>query len=199
MPNDPQNNPMSKDIRTVWQSQTREPSNVSLELIRYKAQQLEGAIRHQAVGVYVVMLGIVAASLYISWRVDQIFIRIGAAVLVLWALSLAYQARKGVWPGRLAPDATLKVSLDFYRQELERHRFYLRAAGKALWPVLLSAALFLTLPAREAMRKPGLFVNLLPFTILMVAWAVALFLTVRRKLRAVQREVDELDVLDKGR
>jgi hypothetical protein len=193
MPNDPQNNPMSNDIRTVWQSQTKEPSNVSLELIRYKAQQLEGKIRQQAAGVYVIVLGIVVASLFISWRVDQVFIRIGAGILILWALSLAYQARKGVWPGRLTPDATLKVSLDFYRQELERHRFYLRAAGKTLWPVLLSAALFVT----SVMRKPGLVVNMLPFLMLMAAWAVALFLMVRRKLRAVQREVDELDALAK--
>ena len=124
MPNDP------NDIRTVWQSQTKEPTHVSLELIRYKAQQLESLIRRQVVGVYVVVLGIVAACLFIFWRVDQVFIRMGAAVLVLWAVSLAYQARKGVWPGRLSPDATLKASLESYRQELERQRFYVRAAGR---------------------------------------------------------------------
>jgi hypothetical protein len=182
-----QNDPT--DIRTIWQSQTKEPSNVSLELIRYKARQLEGEIRKQVVGVYVVVLGIVTVSLYISWRVDQLFIRIGAGVLVLWALNLAYQARKGVWPGRLAPDATQTASLDFYRQALERQRFYVRAAAKTLWPVLLSTALFF---APIVMRKPGLLVNMVPFLILMVVWAVALIVITRRKLRAVQREVDEI-------
>ncbi len=185
MPNDPTPN----DIRAVWQSQTKEPSNVSLELIRYKAQQLEAAIRKQVVGVYVVVAGIVAASLYIAWRVDQIFIRMGAAVLVLWAVSLAYQARKGVWPGGVSPDATLQGSLEFYRQQLERQRFYVRAARKTLWPVLLSTALFFT---PVVMRKPGLLVNMLPFLILLAAWAVGLVVVVKRRLRAVQREVDEL-------
>ncbi len=84
---------------------------MSLELIRYKAKKLEGAIRQQTLGIYLVVLLIAAACLFISWRIDQILIRIGAAVLVLWALILVYQAReRGFGPGRLAPDATLKVS-----------------------------------------------------------------------------------------
>jgi hypothetical protein len=184
-----QNDPAPKDIRSVWQGQTKEPSNVSLELIRYKAQKLEGAIRQQIAGIYIVMLLIIAAALYISWRIDQAFIRIGAAILILWALSLAFHVRKGVWPARLAREATLKVSLDFYRQELESQRFYLRTAGNSLWPVLLSTALFLT-PAVRA--RPESLVTMSPFLIVMAAWAIALVVMVRRKLRTIQKEVDEL-------
>ncbi|MBZ5677479.1 MAG: hypothetical protein LAP61_24815 [Acidobacteriia bacterium] len=165
---------------------------MSLELIRYKAQKLESALRHQVMWSYVAALGIGAVSLYISWRFDQIFIRIGAGVLFLWAGTLAYQARKGAWPGRLAPGAAMTASLDFYRQELECQRFYVRARGKALWPVLLSTALFLT-PAARA----GWLIKFSPFLIVMAVWAVALIVTARRKLRAVQKELDELDGLRK--
>jgi hypothetical protein len=41
-------------------------------------------------------------------------------------------------------------------------------------------------------RKPGLLVNMVLFLILMVAWAIGLVVVVRRKLREVQREVDEI-------
>lgn len=185
MPNDP-------DIRTAWQSQTKEPFNVSLELIRYKAQKLEGTIRQQVLGIYLAVLLIATACVFIAWRIDQIPIRIGAGVLILWALRLAYQARKRVWPGRLAPDTTLKVSLDFYRRELERQRFYSRAGMQTVLPVLLSTALFVT-PA--ATQKPELLVKMLPFLTIMVAWAVAVVVMVWRKLRAIQTEIDEIGSL----
>jgi hypothetical protein len=177
----------SQDMRTAWQSQTKETSSVSLELIRYKAQQLDKEMRQRAMGARAALLAIVAASLYVVWRFDQLFVRAGAGVLVLWALNLAYQARKRGWSGRLAPDATMSVSLDFYRQQLERQRLYVRAGGRSLWPVLLSVALFLT-PAVRA----GLLDRFWPFLTVMVAWAVALIVMERRKLRAVQKEVDIL-------
>ena len=186
MPNDR----TPEDIRTVWQSQTKEPSNVSLDLIRYKAQKLEGTLRQQVMWSYVAALGLGAVSLCIAWRFDQIFVRLGAGILFLWAGTLAYEARKGAWPGRLVPGATMTASLDFYRQELECQGFYVRARGKAFVPVLLSTALFLT-PAARA----GLLVKFSPFLIVMAVWAVALIVMAGRKLRAVQKELDELDGL----
>ena len=176
------------DIRIFWQNQTKEASNVSLELIRYKAQKLDRALRQQVIGSYIAGVGIGLVSLYIFWRFDQIFVRMGAGVLFLWAGTLAYQARKGAWPGRLAAGATMTASLDFYRQELECQRLYVRARGKALWPVLLSTALFLT-PAARA----GLLLKFSPFLIVMAVWAVALIVVAGRRRRAVQRELDELD------
>jgi hypothetical protein len=190
MPNDPR----PDDIRSVWQSQKEERSNMSLELIRYKAKKLEGTIRQQVMGIYFCVLLIVAACVFISWRIDQIFVRIGAGILVLWALSLAYQARKGVWPVRLAPDATLRVSLDFYRQELERQRSYIRTTGQMLWPILLSTALFVTPAVRVRLET---LVKMAPFLMMMTAWAVALIVIAKQKLRAVQRELDEIDAVDK--
>jgi hypothetical protein len=192
MPNDQTPN----EVRDFWQSQTKEASNVSLDLIRYKARQLEVAMRQQVVGVFVVALVIVAACLFISWWVDQVSIRIGAGVLILWALYLSYQVRKGVWPGRLAPDATLAACVGFYRKELERQRSQLRAPGKIVWPVLLSVALFL---APAVMQKSESLARMAPFLTMIAAWAVIVFVLQIRKLRAVQREVDELGRLQQGR
>jgi uncharacterized membrane protein (GlpM family) len=197
---------MSNDIRSVWQSQTKKPSNVSLELIRRKARRLEETAHQRVVSTSVAALIIVVIALYISWQLDEIFFRMGASALILLAVSLVYRARKAVSPGRLPLNATLSVSVDFYRQELERQSSYLRAGRNTIWPLLLSAALFLMPFVRGAMGKPGmpgfdsresmyLLLGLVPLLPVMMILAVSIFVAEGRKLRAVQKEIDELDGL----
>lgn len=204
MPDDPQNNPMSNDIRSMWQSQSKEPTNVSVELIRRKARRLEETVHQRVVTTYVVALIIVLIALYIFWQLDEIFFRMGAGALILLAVSLMYRARKAVSPGRLPFDATLSVSLDYYRQELERQISYLRAGRNTIWPVLLSAALFLTPFVRGAMGKPVmrgfdsresmyLLLGLVPILPVMMIVVVSVFVAEGRKMSAVQKEIDELD------
>jgi len=195
------------DIRSVWQSQAKKPSNVSLELIRRNARRLEETAHQRIVSTYVAALVIVVMALYISWQLDEIFFRMGACALILWAVSLIYQARKAVSPGRLPLHATLSVSLDFYRQELERQISYLRAGRNTIWPLLLSGALFLTPFVRGAMGKPGmrgfdqresmyfLLGLVVPFLTVTVVWVSSVFVVAGRKLRGVQKEIQELDRL----
>jgi hypothetical protein len=196
-------NAMPDDIRSVWQNQTKAPPTVSLELIRRKARRLEGTMHQQVVSTYVAALMVVVIALYIFWKLDEIFFRMGACALILWAVSVVYQARK-VLPRQLALNATLNASLDFYRQELERQCSYWRAGRNTVWPVLLSAALFLTPFVRGAMGKPGmrgfdsresmyLLLGLVPFLPVMMILAYSVFVAVGRKLRAVQKEIEELD------
>ena len=200
MPDDPTPN----DVRTIWQGQTKKPSNVSLELIRRNARRLEETAHQRVISTSVAALIIVVIALYISWQLDEIFFRLGACALILWAVSLICQARKAVSPGRLPLNATLSVNLDFYRQELERQISYLRAGRNTIWPVLLSAALFLTPFVRGAMGKPGmrgfdsrestyLLLGLVPLIPVMVILAVSAFVAVGRKMSALQKEIDELD------
>ena len=202
-------NAMPNDIRKAWQSQTKKPSDISLELILRKAHRLEETMHQQVVSTYVAALIIVVIALYISWQLDEIFFRMGSCALILLAVSLVYRARKAMPLGRLPLDATPSVSLDFYRQELERQISYLRAGRNTIWPVLLSAALFLTPFVRGAMGRPGmrgfdaresmylLSGMVAPFLTVMVVWVSSVFVVVGRKLRAVQKELDELDSLRK--
>ena len=199
MPND-----WSRDIRSVWQSQTKKPSNISLELIRRKARRLEETAHQRVLSTSVAVLVIVVMALYIFWQLDEIFFRMGACALILWAVSLIYQARKAVSPGRLPLNVTLSMSLDFYRQELERQVSYLRAGRNTIWPVLLSAALFLTPFVRGAMREPGmpgfdsresmyLLLGLVAILPVMMIVVVSVFVVEGRKRSAVQKEIEELD------
>ena len=208
MPDDPPNNPMSNDIRSLWQSQTKKPSSISLELIRRKARKLEGTMHQQVVSTYVAALMIVVIALYISWQLDEIFFRLGACALILLAVSLIYRARKAVLSGPLPLNATLSASLDFYRQELERQISDLRAGRNTIWPLVLSATLFVTPFVRGAMGKQGMrgfdsresmyfVLSLVPVIPVMMILVVSVFVAVGRKLRAVQTELDELDGLRK--
>jgi len=194
---------MSNDIRSVWQSQTKKPSQLSLELIRRRSRRLEGTTQQQRVTGHVVALIIVLMASYIYWQLDEIFFRLGAGALILLAVSLVYQARK-VLPTHLAMDAKLSAGLECYRQELERQISYLRAGRNAIWPVLLSAAFFLTPFVRGAMGKPGmpgfdsresryLLLSLVPSLPVMFILAVSAFVAVGRKMSAVQKDIDELD------
>ncbi|HEV8413976.1 MAG TPA: hypothetical protein VGQ49_10310 [Bryobacteraceae bacterium] len=195
---------MPNDIRSVWQSQTKKPSNISLELIRRKARRLEETTHQRVVSTYVAALIIVVIASYIFWQLDEMFFRMGACALILVALSLIHRARKAGSPVRLPLNATLSVSLDFYRQELESQISYLRAGRNTIWPVLLSAALFLTPFVRGAMGKPGmrgfdsresmyLLLGLVPLLPVMMILLVSVFVAEGRKMRAVQKEIDELD------
>ena len=195
---------MPNDIRSVWQSQTKKPSNISLEQIRRKARRLEETTHQRVVSTYVAALIIVVIASYIFWQLDEMFFRMGACALILVALSLIHRARKAGSPVRLPLNATLSVSLDFYRQELERQICYLRAGRNTIWPVLLSAALFLTPFVRGAMGKPGmrgfdsresmyLLLGLVPLLPVMMILVVSVFVAEGRKMRAVQKEIDELD------
>jgi hypothetical protein len=197
-------NAMPNDIRSVWQSQTKKPSNISLEQIRRKARRLEETTHQRVVSTYVAALIIVVIASYIFWQLDEMFFRMGACALILVALSLIHRARKAGSPVRLPLNATLSVSLDFYRQELESQISYLRAGRNTIWPVLLSAALFLTPFVRGAMGKPGmrgfdsresmyLLLGLVPLLPVMMILVVSVFVAEGRKMRAVQKEIDELD------
>ena len=194
---------MPNDIRNVWQSQTKKPSNVSIETIRRKTNRLEEAMRQQAVNHFVIALIIVVMALYISWQLDEIFFRLGAGALILLAVSLVYRARK-ILPRQVARNATPSASRDFYRQELERQISYLRAGRNTMWPILLSAAFFVTPFIRGAIGRAGmpgfdsresmyLLLSLVPSLPVMVIVAVSVFVSLGRKVSAIQKEIDELD------
>jgi hypothetical protein len=196
-------NAMPNDIRNVWQSQTKKPSNMSIETIRRKTNRLEEAMRQQVMNYFAIAVIIVVMALYISWQLDDIFFRLGAGALILLAVSLVYRSRK-ILPRQVAMNATPSASRDFYRQELERQISYLRAGRNTMWPLLLSAACFLTPFVRAAMGKaamPGfdsresmyLLLGLVPFIPVIAIVAVSVFVSVGRKVSAIQKEIDELD------
>src|SRR6266849_6558943 len=112
------------DPKKIWQDQPTEPIKMSLDEIRRKAQKFQTKSRLKVLAGMVIGLFLCVSFARMSAKVPDLVPRIGWGVLSLWALYCACQAYKWIWPRRLAEDATLSTSLDFYRSELERRRDY---------------------------------------------------------------------------
>jgi hypothetical protein len=88
------------------------------------------------------------------------------------------------------------TSLDFYRAELERRRDYTRHIWQwFLGPMFFSLGVFLLPAVMKSIKNPELWLNLLPFGLLLAIWAAWYFPLRKRQLRALQRELDALDTL----
>jgi hypothetical protein len=126
-------------------------------------------------------------------------LRIGWAVLSLWCLFSAYQAYKWIWPSSLAADATLGASLAFYRAELERRRDYVRHIWRrsGLWWCFIGLALVILPAMMASLKKPRLLLNAVPFFVLLSVWFVAFFSIRKRDRQRLQREIDELNALQR--
>ena len=171
---------------------------MSLDEIRRKAQKLQAKARLAA--LIWIALGLCLSVLFARTLAgaQDVVPRIGWGVLSLWGLYGVYQAYRWIWPGRLAADATLSTSLDFYRQELERQRDYNRHIWRksGLTLAFLGLALVAGPALFKAIHSPGLLPNTVPLLVLVVVWFVAFFFAKKRNRQKLQQEIDELKALD---
>ena len=95
-------------------------------------------------------------------------------------------------------DAGLSTGLEFCRRELQRQRDLLRRL--LLWsfgPVMLTIGTFILALAMVSTKQKGLLPNGIPFLILIVVWIFAYFNIRWRQQRELQREIDELNDIEK--
>jgi hypothetical protein len=188
----PNNHPIN-DPRNVWQNQPPEPLRISLDEIRRRAGALEVRARREVFASYAVAAFLVIAFSRASITANGMLPKIAFGMMAAWAIYFLIMVRKGIWPHRLPPDAAPLNTIAIYKRELERQRDHLWYVWKRLLvPLFLMLALLLV---PLLLRNPRLAVNVVPFFVLLALW-VALFVPVRRrKLRAIQRELAELDEL----
>lgn len=191
--------PMS-DPKKIWQDQPTEPIKMSLEEIRRKARKFQAKGRLKVLAAMVIGPFVCVASAHMAAGVQDVVPRIGWGVLSLWGLYGAYATYKWIWPRRLAEDATLSTSLDFYRSELERRRDYERHIWRrsGLTFCFAGVALALIPELIPALETPRLLLNAAPFFVLLVIWFVLFFFIRKRNRLKLQREIDELNALERN-
>jgi len=182
------------DPQKVWQDQPMEAIQMSLQLLRRRAQELQTKSRLAALAW--MAIGLVLAIVFAAGlvRTQNLLSRIGLGVLSIWALYGVYQVYRRMWPANIAADAAWSTSLDFYRKELERRRDYVRDIWRlsVLWLFFIGLAL-LILPMLIGTRaNPRLLLNAIPFFVLLLVWFVAFFFIRKRDRRNLQAEIDEL-------
>jgi hypothetical protein len=188
-------NPSPDDIKTLWRNQMTEQPQISLERFRRKARKLRKKARREVYRMGAMTAVLVLFALFAMTQAQQTAQRVGLGIVAVWGLVLPFVAQRKLRTAAQESDATLAASIDFYRQQLERHRDY----RKQMWlwvvaPLFLGAAAFFS---PILLEHPKLAPNVLPFTILLALWAVALFVLSRRQLDKLRRKLDALDELRK--
>jgi hypothetical protein len=122
---------------------------------------------------------------------------------IAWSVAGQYFINRGMWSAMLPEVAALSTGLESYRREVERRRYL---SGRVLlWsfgPVVLSIAtliaLIMSFGIRQGMLLKGTLLNMIPFLTLVVLWLVGVFVIRMREQRELQREIDELNEIERG-
>jgi hypothetical protein len=184
------------DPRTIWQSQPTEPSTMLLEkILRQKARALPAKTRRERLG------NIVAPVIVIAFaampRVAQPASRLQTivfAVAIGWALAGQYFINRGMWFARSPGDAALISGIEFCRHELERQRdLFRRFMPWSFGPIILAIGTYIC----PVIRNNGLLPPIIPFAVLLLAWIASVFVIRMRRQRELQREIDELDEMER--
>lgn len=175
---------------------------MTLEKIRQKTQELRARTRRELIKSIAGPL-IVAAICGFAMRFPDPALRAMLAFVIAWSLTGQYFLNRGMWPAMMPGDAALSTGLESYRREVERRRFLF--SRTMLWqfgPVVFAIAILIVLIAsfgtgsRGMLLKEALF-KMSPFLTLVVLWLASLFVIRMRQQRELQREIDELNEIER--
>ncbi len=185
------------DPQKIWQDQPTEPIKMSLDEIRRRMQKFQTKGRLTVALSFVIGLFLCVAFALTFAKMHELVSRIGLGVLSLWVLYFIYATYKWIWPAKLADEAALSTSLEFYRRELEKKRDYNRHVWRRSGlPFCFVGMALLIMPGLiQALETPRLLLNTVPFFTLLVIWFVAFYFIRKRRLQKLQGEIDELKAL----
>ncbi len=189
------------DPREIWQNQPKEPFKMSADEMRLRAQRFQTKARLRAA------TGITSAALvcaFFGWsfaRTHELVPRLGFGLISFWGIFMAFSTYKWVWPSNLPPDAPVSTSLEFYRGELEKRRDYRRHIWRITGlPYMFLGMVMIVVPALiAAFGAPRLFLNMIPFFLLLILWFVLFFRGQKRGQRKLQQEIEELRAFESNR
>ena len=186
------------DPRTIWQNQPTEPNVMTLEKIREKVREFRAKTRRQLLGT---LTGPLVVTFFYAFcmkqfpaqqqRLQPLFV-----LALVWSLAGLYFLSWGRWSAGAPEDAGFSAGLKFCRREIERQRDYLRRV--VLWgggPVLLAIGTFILALAMVAGRQ--IFPKAMPLMTLVFVWIAAYFVIRMRQQRGLQREIDELNDIER--
>ncbi len=181
------------DIRNVWQNQTVEANQMSLDELRQKAGKFQDRIRNRNLREYAAAVIVVAAFSYYFWRWPEV--RLGSGLIIAAALYVVYQLHTRGAAKTVPAALGLGTCRDFHRRELERQRDLLRDVWK--WYLLPFAPGMLAFVAVPAMNvPPDKWLNAAPFILLCAVFFYAVGRLNQRGALKLQQQIDELDAMD---
>ena len=169
---------------------------MTLETIRRKTRELHAKTRRELLGN--IVLPLVPIFFYaVGPRTADPIARMAFAGAIAWSLAGQYFLNRGIWSAMLPGDAGLNTGIEFYRREIERRRNLARRVLQwSFGPILLAVVSLILQIMRSGIRRWQL-PNMIPFLSLFVIWVIAFFAIRMWRERELQREIDELDVIER--
>lgn len=186
--------------KNIWLNQPTGIPTMTLKLIQQRSRDLRARTRRKLLGT---LAGPLAASLFYAYGMKEFaplrqVLQPLFAVALAWSLAGLYFLNRGMWSAVMPGDAGLSTGLEFCRREIERQRDLVRRV--LLWtfgPIMLTIGTFILALAMVSTKGRGLFPNGLPFLIAIVVWIFAYFTIRVREQRDLQREIDELNDIER--
>src|SRR5580698_4041881 len=172
---------------------------MTLEKIRLKARELQAKTRRELLGSIAMPVIVIGFSAWGAVLTGNPALRLVFASAIAWALAGQYFLHRGTWPATLPGDAALSTGLAYYRQEIKRRRYLFgRVLPWSFGPAVLSIGAWivtiLMLGNRQNLHPS---VKMIPFFTLLLIWLVTVFVLRMRQQRELQRELDELNEIER--
>ena len=124
------------------------------------------------------------------------------AFAIAWSLAGLYFLNRGMWSAILPEDAALSTGIASYRREVERRRslsgrFMLWGFGPVVFAIASLIMLILSLGTDGGISLKESLLKMTPFLTLLVIWLVGIFVIRMRDRRALQREIEQLNDIEK--
>lgn len=187
-------------LRNIWLNQPTGTRTMTMQLIRQKSRDLRARTRRKLAGSIV---GPLAAGLFYAYSMKEFaplrqMVQAMFAVALVWSVAGLYFLNRGMWSAAMPADMGISTGLEFCRREIKRHRDLVSRI--LLWsfgPMLLAVGTFILALAMVGTPARGIFPNGLPFLLCIVAWVVGYFMVRLREQRELQREIDELNDIER--
>lgn len=172
---------------------------MSADDIRRKAGKLERKVFWLNALNYVAALVVVIFFGSQFWHTPDALTRVGFGLLIAGMLNVAWQLHRKGSSRSLPADMGLASGLEFFKRELERRR----DLPRTIWPWGLAPLIpgWVVLTVAVARTNPGhlrhLGLSLTVFNLVAAAAVVFVWKLDQRAARRLQRQIDELDALQK--
>ena len=189
------NDPPPHDMSKVWQNQSVEVVQMSLDEIRRKAHKFENRISRRNRREYIavaVVIAVCTGRIVIS---NNLVVNIGGGLLIAGLLYIVYQIHKKGSARTIPSDAAFANGIAFYRSELERQR----DLNRQVWSWYIGPLLpvwWLPTWGLAAANEYSVRSLMVRGTVVILVFVVVGVLN-QRAARKLQRQIDALDALEK--
>jgi hypothetical protein len=177
-----------RGIQRLWRDQAREEYEMSIEMIRVKADQLDRRVRNMNRATAGLLAVIVLVEAWQIWGSPELLERVGDLLTLAAFAYVAFRFRGDVTVQSMPAGLGLTSSMDFYRDQLARRRDLSEQPWRFLVPFVPGVGLSLL----------GGMLNVPPAqAVAVAAFGMLLFLAIawweKRRARGIQHEIDGLD------